>query len=251
MMDVLLHGCNGRMGAVMTRILAEEPDCRVVCGVDPNPGEVRHRYPVHETLTGTDEPVDLIIDFSHHTSLPGLLAYAVGRRLPTIICTTGLTPDDRQLIAEAAQSIPLLVSANMSFGMTLVQCLVRQAAAALRGSFDVEIIERHHNRKADAPSGTAAALAEIVRDCHGGGVFRYGRHADAERRQSDEIGIHSIRGGTIVGEHAVIFAGAGEVIEIKHSALSTDVFAFGTLRAARFLLGRPPGLYTLRDLIDG
>jgi len=249
-MKVLLHGCNGKMGQVMTRVLAGIPDIEIICGVDVEPGKVQNSYAVYPSLSDAKEVPDIVIDFSHHTSLDGLLAYGIEKRVPLVICTTGFTPEERQKMAEASRLMPILNSPNMSLGVNLVLSLVKEAAAVLGESFDIEIIEKHHNQKLDSPSGTALMIADAVNSTLGNIMeYKYGRHSKVSRRNENEIGIHAVRGGAIVGEHSVIFAGQGEVIEINHSALSRDVFAYGAVRAARFLLEKGPGLYSMADVI--
>jgi len=250
-MKVLLHGCNGKMGRVMTRILGETQGMDVVAGVDIEPARVANTYPVYASLPDVKESADVLIDFSHHTSLEALLAFGLDRKMPLVICTTGFSPEEKQAMAEAARTVPILNSANMSLGINLVLSLVKQAAALLHDGFDIEIIEKHHNQKVDSPSGTALMIADAMNSAlDNTREYVYGRHSKNQRRQKNEIGLHAIRGGAIVGEHNVIFAGQGEVIEVNHSALSRDVFAYGAVRAARFLAGRPPGLYSMKDVIE-
>lgn len=250
-MKILLHGCNGRMGRVMTKILSETPDMEVVCGVDIAPDKAQNNYPVYTSLADVKESPNVVIDFSHHSCLDGLLAFGLSRNVPLVICTTGFTPDESQRMVEAARAIPILNSANMSLGVNLVLSLVKQAAALLHDSFDIEIVERHHNQKLDSPSGTALMIADVINSALEGTMqYTFGRHSKTDKRQKNEIGIHAVRGGAIAGEHDVIFAGQGEVIEIKHSALSRDVFAYGAIRAAKFIIGRKPGLYSMKDAIE-
>lgn len=249
-MRVLLHGCNGKMGQVMTRILAQTPDAEIVCGVDVAPDKVKNSYPVYDSLSQVKETPDVVIDFSHHSALDALLDYGMSRKVPLVICTTGFTPDERQRMVQASRIIPILNSANMSLGINLILSLVKQVAPILAESFDIEIIEKHHNQKVDSPSGTALMIADAINSSLGNRLkFTYGRHSKTARREPVELGIHAIRGGAIVGEHTVIFAGQGEVIEITHSAISRDVFAYGALRAARFLVGKAPGLYGMDDVL--
>ncbi len=272
-MKILLHGCNGRMGQVITRLIAESqkpeslgsdqnkkpqgaPGLEIICGVDLNPYKFSNRYPVYQSLdeVPADEEPDVLIDFSHHSCIAGLLDFGIAKQTPLVICTTGFTPGEQQMIKEASEKVPVLMSANMSLGINLLLALVEKAAPVLGELFDIEIVEKHHNQKIDSPSGTAVMIAEAINAslCHGM-EYTYGRHGrdiNVSKRRKNEIGIHAVRGGAIVGEHDVIFAGQGEVIEIKHSALSRDVFAYGTLRAARFLAGKSPGLYSMKDVIE-
>lgn len=257
-MRVLLHGCNGKMGQVMTRVLAMETDIQVVAGVDVDPGRHANPYPVYsslkeasESMKATGSAVDILIDFSHHTALDSMLEWGAEHKKPLLICTTGFTPAERQRMADLSTTIPILNSANMSLGVNLLVSLVEQAAKALGTSFDVEIVEKHHNQKSDSPSGTALMIAEAINTALGGGfALEYGRQGKTAKRKENEIGVHSVRGGAIVGEHEVIFAGQGEVVEISHSALSRDVFAYGAVRAARYLVGKKPGLYSMRDVVE-
>jgi len=251
-MKVLLHGCNGKMGQAMTRVLGDTGDMQVVCGVDAVPDRVRNSYPVYASLKEVKESPDILIDFSHHSCLGGLLEFGMGRKVPLVICTTGFTAEEKQRMAEASKMVPVLCSPNMSLGVNLVLSLVKQAAAVLKDGFDIEIVEKHHNQKVDAPSGTALMIADTINSALGSGMeYEYERHSKTGKRPKNEIGIHSVRGGAIVGEHSVIFAGQGEVIEINHSALSRDVFAYGAVRAAKFLVTRGPGLYSMKDVIEG
>lgn len=256
-MRVLLHGCNGKMGQVMARVLASQPDMQVVAGVDLDQDRYGNPFPVYRSLKEASDAIetagsaaDILIDFSHHTALDSLLEWGAQYKKPLLICTTGFTPEERQRMADVAKEVPILNSSNMSLGVHLLISLVEQAARALGAGFDVEIIEKHHNQKADSPSGTALMIADAVNAALGGGLtLEYGRHSKTAKRKQNEIGVHSVRGGAIVGEHDVIFAGQGEVIEISHSALSRDVFAYGAVRAARYLVGKGPGLYGMRDVI--
>lgn len=253
-MKILLHGCNGRMGRVITRLVEESQahDAEIVCGVDINPDKFNNNYPVFSSLrqVPADITPDVVIDFSHPDAVDGLLEFGLNRNVPLVICTSGISAAQQEKIADAAQKIPVLMSSNMSLGVNLVLSLVTQAAQALGSSFDIEIVEKHHNQKLDAPSGTAFMIASAVEAALGNGIeYVYGRHGH-DRRKPNQIGIHAVRGGTIVGEHEIIFAGPGEVIEIRHSALSRDIFGYGALAAARFLLGRPPKLYSMQDVIE-
>ena len=250
-MKVLLHGCNGKMGQVMTKVIAGTEDMEVVCGVDASPDKAKNAYPVYASLSSVKESPDIVIDFSHRSSLDGLLAFGLSRNVPLVICTTGFGADDKQKMSAAAKRIPILNSPNMSLGVNLLLSLVAQAAQALSHEFDIEIVERHHNQKVDSPSGTAEIIADTINAALGGGMeYAYGRHSKSDKRRKTEIGIHAVRGGAIVGDHDVIFAGQGEVIEIKHSALSRDVFAYGALRAARFLVDKGAGLYSMKDVVE-
>lgn len=250
MVRILLNGCNGRMGQVITKLAAEDKDVSIAAGVDVNPDKFKNGYPVYKNLNDVKEDVDVIIDFSNVSGLPSLLEYGVRKKIPMVICTTGLSEGDKEAIREASKNIPILTSANMSIGVNLILSLVKQAAKALEDSFDIEIIEKHHNQKADSPSGTALAIADSINSAlKEKKEYVYGRHSKTEKRKPNELCIHAVRGGNIVGDHSVIFAGAGEVIEINHFALSRDVFGVGALRAAKYLSGKDPGLYSMDNVI--
>lgn len=249
-MKVLLHGCNGRMGQVLTKIISEDSDMTVVCGVDKNPDKIKNPYPVFSSLSEVNLEVQVVIDFSNHTCINDLLKFGIERNVPLVICTTGFTPEEKEAMSEASKTIPLFHSANMSLGVNLVISLVKQAASLLYGDFDIEIIEKHHNQKLDSPSGTALMIADAINSSLDNKMeYNYGRHSKTDKRGKDEIGIHAVRGGSIVGEHDVIFAGAGEIVEVSHTALSRDVFAYGAVKAAKFMIGKKAGLYNMKDLI--
>lgn len=252
MIKVLLNGCNGRMGQVITKIISEKKDMEIVCGVDIVPDKAVNPYPVYASLDQVKEKADVIIDFSNHSCIKKLVEYGVSSKTPMVICTTGLDDEDKSLVVKASQSVPILMSGNMSLGINLVLSLVQKAAQVLWDDFDVEIIEKHHNQKLDAPSGTALMIADAISSAAGVKPdYKFGRYGKSDKRNPSEIGIHSIRGGAIVGEHEVIFAGAGEVIEIKHSALSREVFAYGAVKAASFLCRKEKGFYNMKDVIEG
>jgi len=237
------------MGQAITKVAAASDDCRISCGYDIKTAEDSF-YPVYQEFGKVTEQVDVVIDFSHPSSLESVLAYAVRMKIPAVICTTGLTPVQVKLIENAATLIPVFYSANMSIGVSLVIDLCQRAAKTLQGGYDIEVIEKHHNKKVDAPSGTALAIADAIsRELEFAPVYTFDRHSARKQRDKNEIGIHAVRGGTIVGEHSVIFAGLDEVIEIKHSAMSKEVFAAGAIRAARFMKGKPSGFYNMKDLI--
>ncbi|HBM75943.1 MAG TPA: 4-hydroxy-tetrahydrodipicolinate reductase [Clostridiaceae bacterium] len=250
MMNILLNGCNGRMGRVITNLAKDDGDIKIAAGVDTMPGKQKNDYPTYGTLDDVKESIDVIVDFSNIKGLPLLLKYGVSKSIPIVICTTGQSAKDREMIESASTEIPVLTSANMSIGVNLILGLVKEAAKALEGSFDIEIIEKHHNQKVDSPSGTALAIADSINSVLSSPKkYVYGRHCKNDKRTDNEIGIHAIRGGSIVGDHSVIFAGQGEVIEISHSAISRDVFGIGALAAARFICGKKPGLYSMDNVI--
>ncbi len=246
---LIICGCNGKMGRVVTACANDRCDCEVVAGFDRCAGPSLG-YPVYVNPANCDIPSDVLIDFSHPSALPEILEYALAHRLPAVIATTGLSDDDLGQIQAAARHIPVFSSANMSLGVSLLAELAKKAAAVLGGSFDVEIIEKHHNQKIDAPSGTALLLAQAVSE----GLpytpkYAYDRHATREKRDPHEIGFSSVRGGTIVGEHEVLFAGRDECVTLSHTAMSKEIFACGAINAALFLCGKPAGLYTMKDLL--
>jgi 4-hydroxy-tetrahydrodipicolinate reductase len=250
-MRVIIHGL-GRLGGAIAQLAASE-GVAVICAVDSRePGARKADFPVFASLGDCDKPADVIIDSSHAEAVPGLVKSAVKLKMPLVICTTGLSESSLQAVTDAAAHIPILLSSNMSLGVNLLSKLVADAAKTLANAgFDIEIIEAHHNQKLDAPSGTALLLANSI-NASCGGKFKYvfDRSGYLQKRCSDEIGISAIRGGTIVGEHSVIFAGGDEIVEISHRALSRDIFAKGALAAAKFLKGRPAGLYSMNDLIS-
>ena len=249
MTRLILSGCNGKMGRVITSCVESRCDCTIVAGFDINT-ESHAGYPVYANPANCNAEADVLIDFSHPSALAGVLAYAQEHRIPAVIATTGLSNEQVEEIKTAASVIPVFFSANMSLGINLLMELVRKAAAVLGNDFDIEILEKHHNQKLDAPSGTALMLAQAASD----GVdyqpeFVYERHSVRKKRDKTEIGISAIRGGTIVGEHEVIFAGTDEVIEFNHRAYSKSIFGKGAVQAAKFLAGKPKGLYTMADVI--
>ena len=249
MLNILLCGCGGRMGAAVAAA-AEAAGDRIVAGVDINPAATSP-YPV---FTSPDEFVgkaDVIIDFSHHSALGALLAYATKTGTPLVVCTTGHTEEELAAMKAASAEVAVFFSRNMSLGINLLISLCRRAAATLGADFDIEIIEKHHNRKLDAPSGTALMIADAIaegeKDAH---PYVYDRHAERRARARGEIGLHAVRGGTIVGEHEVMFCGKDEVITLSHSAASREVFATGAIRAAHFLAGKPAGFYNMDDVVS-
>ena len=249
MINILLSGANGKMGQAVTRATEGATGIKIVAGYDINT-EQKSDYPVYNNLSEIKEKIDVIIDFSHPAMLDSLLDYATGNNIPAVICTTGLSTEQISRIEYEAKNIPLFFSANMSLGVNLLIDLVCRASKILENNFDIEIIEKHHNQKLDAPSGTALAIADAISDTVSyPAEYVYDRHSVRKKRDKKEIGIHAVRGGTIVGEHSVIFAGTDEVIEIKHSATSKEVFAVGAVNAAEFLTAQKPGLYAMKDLI--
>lgn len=249
MTRILLSGCNGKMGRVITDCVAGRCDCKIVAGIDINT-EKHAGYPVYANPANCNIEADVIIDFSHPGALNGILNYARDKRLPLVVATTGLSGEQAEQIKVLAQIQPVFFSGNMSIGISLITELARKAAAVLGNDFDIEIIEKHHNQKVDAPSGTALMLANAMAESlEYEPTYVYDRHSVRQKRSKTEIGISSIRGGTIVGEHDILFAGHDEMITISHTAMSKEIFAVGAINAALFLLSQKPGLYDMSDLV--
>ncbi|MCT4565888.1 MAG: 4-hydroxy-tetrahydrodipicolinate reductase [Maledivibacter sp.] len=249
MIKVLLCGSNGKMGQVLTALIGEDSNMNVVAGIDKNVSDI-YDYPVFSHFSDCNVKADVIIDFSHHSMVSDLIDYCVRTKTPAVICTTGLDETIVKKIDDASKAVSLFRSGNMSLGVNLIMDLARKAAKVLKDDFDIEIIEKHHNRKVDAPSGTAYMIAKTINDeLEDSKEFSYGRYGRSTKRQKSEIGIHAIRGGTIVGEHTVIYAGSDEIIEIKHSAMSRKVFAAGAVKAAKFLITKENGLYNMDDIL--
>lgn len=248
---IIMHGCNGKMGQVITRLAEANDHVEIVAGIDLS-GLVLNHYPVFTTPFECDVEADVIIDFSTATAVEPLLVFAKQKKLPVVLCTTGLSKESIDELHNDAKEIPIFFSANMSLGVNLIIDLVQRAASLLYSSdFDIEIIEKHHNQKIDSPSGTALAIADAMNDIlDEKQAYVYDRHTKREKRTKQEIGIHAVRGGTIVGEHTVLFAGQDEIIEIKHTAMSKEIFAVGSIRAAEFLAHQPPGMYDMNSLLN-
>ncbi len=249
MTKIILSGCNGKMGRVITDCVSKRDDCTIVAGVDLNT-EMLGGYPVYDSFDKVTEAADVIIDFSHPSVLENLLIFAKKNSLPLVLATTGFSASQTEQIKASANDIPLFFTFNMSLGINLLVALSKKAAAILDGNFDIEIVEKHHNQKIDAPSGTAIMLAEAInKTLDDKMMYEYDRHSKREKRPQNEIGIHSIRGGNIVGEHEVIFAGHDEVISLSHRATSKEVFAVGALKAALYMDGKAAGLYDMNNVI--
>lgn len=250
MVRILMHGCNGAMGQTIAELVREEAEAEIVAGVDLT-DEGKNGFPVFPHIGECDVKADVIIDFCSPKALDGLLDYAVGNGVPAVICTTGLSEEQVGQIQQASERVAILRSANMSLGINMLMKMVKEAVDTLApAGFDVEIIEKHHNRKIDAPSGTALALADSINEAAGGSYeYVYDRSQVRQKREKKELGISAVRGGTIVGEHEVIFAGTDEVIEFKHTAYSRAVFARGSISAAKYLANRRAGLYDMSDVI--
>lgn len=248
MKRIILSGCMGKMGHVVTSMVEKRSDTEIVAGVDIAGGTAD--FPVYTNIADVRELADVIIDFSHPAALDGILEFAVAHNLPAVLTTTGYSPAEIDKIKAYSAKAPLFFSFNMSLGINLLVELSKKAAQILGDDFDIEIIEAHHNQKIDAPSGTAIMLADgIIEAVNQPKELVYDRHDYRRKRDKKEIGMHAIRGGTIVGEHQVMFAGRDEVITLSHSARSKEVFAAGAVSAAVFMAGKGPGLYNMADLI--
>lgn len=251
MIKIILCGCNGKMGQVISEIVGNDAETQIVAGIDLNT-EAKNGYPVFARIAECDREADVIIDFSHPSVLSEVLQYSVTRQVPLVLCTTGLSEEQIKEVENSAEQVAILRSANMSLGINMLLKLIQEAAKILApAGFDIEIVERHHNQKLDAPSGTALALADSLNQAMNQEYFyKYDRSAERAKRNKKEIGISAVRGGTIVGEHEIIFAGKDEVIELKHTAYSKAIFGNGAVQAAKFLAGCPAGLYDMSDVIE-
>lgn len=246
---IAISGCCGKMGRVVADIIASREDAEVVAGIDKVPS-LDAKFPVVSSPTLLHKAPDVIIDFSHPSALEGLLSYAKTNNTALVLASTGYSQEDIARIRSASGEIPIFFTANMSIGINLLCELAKKAYSVLGGQFDIEIVEKHHNQKIDAPSGTAIMLAEAINQSAGDSYsYTYDRHSVRKKREHNEIGIHSVRGGTIVGEHEIIFAGRDEIISLSHSAMSKEVFAVGAVNAAIFINGRPAGLYSMSDML--
>ena len=250
MTRVIMHGCNGHMGQTITKIIADEDGAEIVAGVDPF-DDGRNSYPVYKIIAECDVEADVIIDFSNAKAIDGLLDYVESKKVPVVLCTTGLSEEQIARAEEVSKNVAVLRSANMSLGInTLLDLLKKATAVFAEAGFDVEIVEKHHNQKVDAPSGTALALADAVNEVLNNEYeYVYDRSQVRKKREKKEIGISAVRGGTIVGDHDVIFAGQDEVITFSHTAYSKAVFGKGAVEAAKFLAGKPAGFYDMSDVI--
>lgn len=245
----IISGCNGKMGGYISTGVKSRPDCITVAGIDGYAGAEKE-FPVFATPSEVNCAADVLIDFSNPALLSSLLEFGVSNKLPMVICTTGFSKDQIAQINKAAETVPIFYSGNMSLGVNLMIELAKKAASVLWGQFDVEIIEKHHNQKVDAPSGTALMIADAVSSVlEEQPRYVYDRHSQRMKRSKTEIGLHAVRGGTIVGEHEIVFAGPDEIVSISHSAQSKEIFATGSINAALFLIGKPAGLYNMGDLL--
>lgn len=251
MTRVIMHGCNGKMGQTISGLIAADEEIEIVAGVDAY-DEGKNSYPVFSTIADCDVAADAVIDFSAAAAVDGLLNYCVEKQVPCVLCTTGLSEAQLARVQEVSKKVAVLKSANMSLGINMLLKLLKEAAGILApAGFDIEIVEKHHNQKVDAPSGTALALADSINEeLDNAYNYVYDRSRTREKRAQKEIGISAVRGGTIVGDHDVIFAGADEVVTFSHRAYSKAVFGKGAIQAAKFIAGRPAGMYDMSDVIN-
>lgn len=252
MVKIIMHGCNGHMGQVISGLVEKDPNAEIVAGIDIS-DQGKNSYPVFTNMKECQVEADVLIDFSSAKATDALLDYCVERKLPVVLCTTGLSEEQLARVKAISKDVAVLKSANMSLGINMLLKLIQDAAKILAAAgFDMEIVERHHRLKLDAPSGTALALADSLNEAMDNQYhYVYDRSQRREMRDDKEIGISAVRGGTIVGEHEVIFAGPDEVIEFKHTAYSKAVFGKGAVEAAKFLAGKPAGFYDMSDVING
>lgn len=250
MTKIIMLGCNGRMGQMITDMVKQDDECTIVAGIDIVDNR-DNGYPVYTKLADCDVEADAIIDFTSATNFESRMDYAVDKQIPIIECSTGLSEEQMDYLKKASEKVAVLKSANMSLGINLLMKLLKEAAVKLAGDgFDVEIVEKHHNQKLDAPSGTALALADSINEAMDDRYeYIYDRSQVRQKRDKKELGISAVRGGTIVGEHEVIFAGTDEVITFKHTAYSRAVFAKGSITAAKYLKGKAAGLYDMSDVL--
>lgn len=250
MVKIIMHGCNGHMGQVISGLVRDDADAEIVAGIDIVDNR-DNGYPVFTNMETCDVDADVIIDFSSAKATDAILDFSEKRQIPIVLCTTGLSAEQLEKVEETAKKVAVLKSANMSLGINLLLKMLKDAANVLApAGYDIEIVERHHKLKVDAPSGTALALADSINEALDNAYeYKYDRSQERKKREAKEIGISAVRGGTIVGDHEVIFAGIDEVIEFKHTAYSKSVFGKGAVQAAKFLKGKGPGRYDMSDVI--
>lgn len=251
MIKAMMHGCNGRMGQMISNLVKEDEQIDIVAGVDTYLG-IQNSYPVFASIDECDVEADVVIDFSNVSAVDAVLEYCAAKKIPLVLCTTGLSEEQMQKMKEVSEKTAVLKSANMSMGINLLMKLLKDAVKVLGpAGYDVELVEKHHNQKLDAPSGTALALADSMNEAMDGAYeYVYDRSQVRRKREKKEMGISAVRGGTIVGEHEVLFAGTDEVIEFKHTAYSRSVFGKGAVEAAKFLAGKPARMYDMSDVIQ-
>ncbi len=251
MVKTVICGANGKMGRVLNDIISKRSDVEIIGGIDLNDTTPYADFKIVKKPGDLMDKPDVIIDFSHPSALYDLCEYCLTNGVPLVVATTGYDEQQKALIRKTAEQIPVFFTFNMSLGINLLSSLAQKAASILGGQFDIEIVEKHHNQKIDAPSGTALMLADALNEALDSKMkYVYDRHSVRQKREKNEIGIHAIRGGTIVGEHDIIFAGRDEVITLSHHAASKEVFAAGAVNAAVYIAGKPAGLYDMKDVID-
>ncbi len=250
MKKIILCGCNGKMGRVIRSCISNREDCTIVAGVDITEDNTAD-FPIFHEIDACKMEADVIIDFSHPSLLQDILGFSISRRIPIVLATTGYSAEQIEEIHKAAKKTAIFFTFNMSLGVNLLVELAKKATLVLGGQFDIEIIEKHHNQKIDAPSGTAIMLANAINEA-GGNQYQYvyDRHSVVKKRDAKEIGIHAVRGGTIVGEHEVIFAGRDEILSLKHTAMSKEIFAVGAINAAIYMSGKETGMYAMQDMLS-
>lgn len=251
MTRIIMRGCNGKMGQVITGLVNNDPDCEIVAGIDPNNNIMTNNYPVFENIEDCNVEADVVIDFTSAKVVEKILDWCKAHKMPLVLCTTGLSDEQVNKVMLCSKEVAILRSANMSLGINMLLKELKNVAAVLApAGFDIEILERHHNQKLDAPSGTALALADSINEeLNNEYHYVYDRSQVRQKRDSKEIGLSAVRGGSIVGEHEIIFAGVDEVITITHTAYSKALFANGAVQAAKFLAGKPAGLYDMTQVI--
>lgn len=248
MVKIILSGCAGKMGKMVSECADKSQNVSIVAGIDLNK-TTNCNYPIFSNIEECNVEADAIIDFSRPATLPSLISYSSSKNIPIVICTTGYSEDEKAKILDLSSKVAVFQSANMSIGVNLVNNVLKQISGKLFNDYDIEIIEKHHNQKVDSPSGTALLLANTIKNSIDQETeFVFGREGNKKREKND-IGIHAIRGGNIVGDHTVIFAGSGECIELTHKAISREVFAVGAIKAAEFIANKNPGLYNMDDLL--
>lgn len=249
MIKIILNGCSGKMGKVVSESIRNFPDLSIVAGIDKF-NSITTSFPIFNDIAECNIAADVLLDFSRPDSLVSILEYGKNKKISLVICTTGFSDEQLAMINSCSKIVPIFRSANMSLGINVVNNILKKVSKMLYTDFDIEIIEKHHNQKVDSPSGTALLLANTIKDSIAGDITLIKGRDGTCKRQHNEIGIHSIRGGGIVGDHEIIFAGLGETIEIKHSAISREVFAIGALKACSYIYGKSPNLYSMDDIIN-
>jgi 4-hydroxy-tetrahydrodipicolinate reductase len=248
MIRVLLNGCNGKMGKVISEMAKTSPTISIASGIDKNSSNLD--YPCYNSIHECKDTVDVILDFSRPDALEDLCIYSKEKNIPIVFCTTGYTPEQLSKISSLSTEVPVFHSANMSIGVNIINNILKNISNMLYKDFDIEIIEKHHNQKIDAPSGTALLLANTIKNSIEEETILISGRDGLSKREPKEIGIHAVRGGNIIGDHEIIFAGKGECIEIKHTAISREVFAIGALKACEYIYGKEKGLYSMDDVVN-